>query len=306
MYTNEDREEIRAALAKSELFGQLSAEALEAVTDIAQTITVPPDTILGLEGETDKPCCLIVAGKVKIFKKAKSGAEIEIIRLGPGKSFGEVSLLSNEPIPASVKTLEGTRLILFSKNSIDPIMGKYPEIRAAVGKGVSLWLHRASSRLGKERELRLETPRLRWMDFVPIIGLSLICALVFNMSNPKGIAVFPKKFSDEAVSFIEPVEAYEKSNRGEALMVDAMPTNFFEEGHIRGAMNLPLAIFDFMYDMKLGQRDKSKEIVIYGRSISRHYDEAVAEKLVVRGFKNVKILKGGIQGWKNHHYPVEP
>ena len=124
-------------------------------------------------------------------------------------------------------------------------------------------MHRASSRFEEERELQREIHRLRWMDFVPIIGLSLVCALVFNMSNPKGIAVFPKKFSDEAVSFVEPEEVYEKSNRGEALVVDAMPTNFFEEGHIRGAVNLPLAIFDFMYDMKLGQRDKSKEIVIY-------------------------------------------
>ena len=299
-------EEIRAALGKSELFGQLSAEALEALTSIAQTGTVPPDTILGLEGETDKPCCLIVAGKVKIFKKAKSGAEIEIIRLGPGKSFGEVSLLSDEPIPASVKTLEATRLILFSKNSIGPIIEKYPEVRAAVGKGVSLWFHRASSRFEEERELRRETHRLRWMDFVPIIGLSLVCALVFNMSNPKGIAVLPKKFSNESILFIGPEKAYEKSNRGEALIVDAMPTNFFEEGHIRGAMNLPLAIFDFMYDMKLGKRDKSKELVIYGRTISRHYDEAVAEKLVARGFENVMILKDGIQGWKNRRYPVEP
>ena len=306
MHGNKDHEEIRAALAKSELFGQLSAEALEAVTSIAQTGTVPPDTILGLEGETGQPCCLIVAGKVKIFKKAESGAEIEIIRLGPGKSFGEVSLLSDEPIPASAKTLEETRLIFFPQNSLDPIMEKYPEVRAAVGRGVSLWLHWSSSRVEKERELQREIPRLRWIDLLPIIGLSLVCALVFNMSNPKGIAVFPKKFSNEEVSLVEPEEAYEKSHRGEALVVDAMPTNFFEEGHIRGAMNLPLAIFDFMYDMKLDQRDKSKEIVVYGRTISRHYDEAVAEKLVVRGFENVKILKGGIQGWKSRHYPVEP
>jgi rhodanese-related sulfurtransferase len=306
MHENEDREEIRAALAESELFGQLSAEALEAVTDVAQTITVPPATILGLEGETDRPCCIIARGAVQLFKKTKSGVEIEIIRLGPGKSFGEVSLLSDEPVPASVKTLEETRLIVFSKNSIDPIIEKNPEVRAAIGKGVSLWLHRASSRFEEESELQRGIPRLRWIDFVPIIGLSLICALLFNMSNPKGIAVFPKKFSNEEVSFVEPEEVYAKSNQGKALIVDAMPTNFFEEGHIRGAMNLPLAIFDFMYDMKLDQQDKSKEIAVYGRTISRHYDEAVAEKLVVRGFKNVKILKGGIQGWKSRHYPVGP
>ena len=64
------------------------------------------------------------------------------------------------------------------------------------------------------------------------------------------------------------------------------------------AVNLPLAIFDFMYDMKLGKTDKAKAIVVYGRTISRHYDEEVATKLVARGFKNVSILNGGLADWK--------
>lgn len=71
-----------------------------------------------------------------------------------------------------------------------------------------------------------------------------------------------------------------------------------------GALNLPLAIFDFMYDMKLGKTDKTKEIVVYGRTISKQYDEEVAFKLVTRGFKNVRILKDGLSDWKKNHYPV--
>ena len=83
-----------------------------------------------------------------------------------------------------------------------------------------------------------------------------------------------------------------------------MPAIFYEQEHIAGAVNLPLAIFDFMYDLKLGKTDKAKEIVVYGRTISKHYDEEVASKLVVRGFKNVSILPDGISAWKQNHYPV--
>ena len=85
-----------------------------------------------------------------------------------------------------------------------------------------------------------------------------------------------------------------------------MPANFYEQEHAAGAESLPLAIFDFMYDMSLGQVDKSKEIIVYGRTISKHYDEEVAVKLVARGHKNVTILKGGLRDWKKNGYPVKP
>jgi rhodanese-related sulfurtransferase len=59
-------------------------------------------------------------------------------------------------------------------------------------------------------------------------------------------------------------------------------------------------------DMSIGQTDKSKEIIVYGRTISKRHDEEVASNLVARGHKNVKILKGGLDAWKKKHYPVEP
>jgi rhodanese-related sulfurtransferase len=85
-----------------------------------------------------------------------------------------------------------------------------------------------------------------------------------------------------------------------------MPYNFYEQKRIAGAVSLPVAIFDFMYDMSIGQTDKSKEIIVYGRTISKRYDEEVASNLVARGHKNVKILEGGLDAWREKHYPVEP
>ena len=61
-----------------------------------------------------------------------------------------------------------------------------------------------------------------------------------------------------------------------------MPTSFYEKEHIPGAENIPLTIFDFIYDLTLADADKEKEIIVYGRSISRHYDEAVANKYIGR------------------------
>ena len=296
--------DILTILAESRLFGHLNAEILEAISEIAQEVVVPPDTIIGTRGEKGKSCCLIVSGRVKMFRTGKSGSEHELVLLGPGESFGEVTLLSDEPIPASVKTVEETRLIVISKDRFNPIMREFPEVKEAVGKGVSDWFHRASSYREGRAELRSKNSRLRWIDLAIIIGLSLLFGPVFNHTNPKGIPLIPQRYSLDGASFITPSIAFEKQKKGEILIVDAMPAIFYEQEHIVDAVNLPLVIFDFMYDMKLGKTDKAKEIVVYGKTISRHYDEEVAAKLVARGFKNVRILKDGLSDWKKNYYPV--
>ena len=302
----DEKTEIRETLANSTLFGGLGPEALEAVAGIAHAITIPPDTTVGKMGDKGKVCCIIVSGRVKLTRPGKRGLEYELGELGPGESFGEFNLLSTEPFPATVKTVEETRLVIISRDQFEPIMKKYPEVTAAVGKGFSLWLHRAGSVIERQTKQQFEPPRFRWIDFIPIIVISVLLGVAFNASNPKGIPFFQKSFADAAVSFIDPSEIYEKYQKGELLIVDAQPSIFFEQEHIRKAMNLPLSTFDFMYDLRLAKTDKSKEIIVYGRTISEHYDEKVAEKLVIRGFEKVKILKGGLSAWKEKNYPVEP
>jgi rhodanese-related sulfurtransferase len=300
----DEKTEIRETLAKSHLFGSLSQEALEAIVGVALTMTIPKDTTLAKMGDTGKVCCIIISGRVKLSRPGEAGLEYDLAQLGPGESFGEFNLLSSEPVPASVKTLEETRLIMISRDRFEPIMKKYPEVTAAVGKGFSHWLQRAGSLIESQTKLQLEPPRFKWVDYIPMVLISVLLAFVFNTSNPKGIPFFQKSFADPTILFLNPSDIYEKYQQGELLLVDATPTLFYEQEHIKNALNLPLSTFDFMYDLRLAKTDKSKEIIVYGRTISEHYDEKVAEKLVIRGFTNVKILKDGLSAWKAKNYPV--
>jgi rhodanese-related sulfurtransferase len=153
-----------------------------------------------------------------------------------------------------------------------------------------------------------EKVRERWIslfDYIIIIGLSLLCAIVFNQSNPNGIPLIPPHLFDDALPKITAEDAMKKLESGEALFLDARPSNFFGKDHIKGAKNLPLVIFDIMYLMELGDVEKDKEIIINGRSFSTRYDDEVARKLMLLGHKNVKILDGGLSKWKKKGYPVE-
>jgi len=67
---------------------------------------------------------------------------------------------------------------------------------------------------------------------------------------------------------------------------------------------MPLALFDIVYMMNFAEEDKNREIIVYGRTVSKLYDLEVASKLMLRGYTNVKILEGGLSAWERSGYPV--
>ena len=144
------------------------------------------------------------------------------------------------------------------------------------------------------------------VDFCLILGLSLLGAVIFNWFNPNRVSLFPHVVLDETVAVISPASAMARYQRGEMIFVDAMPTAFYDREHIPHAVNMPMNIFDIMYMMALSEEDKRREIIVYGRTVSKPYDEELANKLASCGHENVRILEGGLTAWKNQGYPVEP
>jgi rhodanese-related sulfurtransferase len=249
---------------------------------------------------------MINSGKVMVFRKGAEGVKTELGELGPGESFGEMALLTGEPRSGYVEALEETHLTVISKDEFDRILKDYPLVSRQLVEQLSAWILTGDLKLEREVERRFRVPGLSWVDLIIILGLSLLFGIFFNLSNPSGVKLIPESWSEEALPIVAPSEAVAKYVEGTSLFVDARPPNFFKQEHIRGAINLPLALFDIMYMMGLSQLSRDKEIVIYGRTISRLYDEQVARKLILRGHKNTKMLHGGLSKWKTSGYPVGP
>ena len=94
-------------------------------------------------------------------------------------------------------------------------------------------------------------------------------------------------------------------DEGRAVLVDARPQELFVQKHIKGAINVPSALFDIVHMMKLGNLEDEELIIVYGRTISKRYDEEVAHRLRQRDHENVKVLAGGLRAWESAHYQVE-
>lgn len=148
--------------------------------------------------------------------------------------------------------------------------------------------------------------RFRLADLVLVVFLSAVLALAFNYSSPNGIPVIPGSAFQASAAQVDVLTAHQMVSRGEAVLVDARPPELFQQKHIAAAINIPAALFDLIYPMKLGRTLKPEQVVlIYGRTISRRYDEDVAQRMLQR-HDQVRILAGGVASWEEKGFSVSP
>ena len=275
------------------------------IAKMAEEKSVSAGRTVFSQGDPGDSFFMIKSGSLRIFRRT-DGIETDLSVLGPGDSFGEMALLTGAPRSASVAALTDTRLITLSKEQFDKILRNYPEVSLTLIRQMSVWLTDNDLMLEQKHTTRYRHPKLSLFDFFFVIFLSCFCAIIFNRTNPNGIPLFPKTELNSHIGFISPSAAIRDLETGDAFFIDAMPSSFYDQEHIAGALNIPLAFFDIMHLMNLNDVDKSRKIIVYGRTISRYYDVAVANKLYLQGHKNIQLLQGGLPAWKDKGYPVEP
>jgi rhodanese-related sulfurtransferase len=303
MTTHDDK---KKKLSETAVFRDMPVDMLDEISGVVEDRVVPARTVVFKRGDPGDSFWVIQSGKIRVFRSDDQGVEITLSELGPGQSFGEVALLTGEARSASVETLEETQALVLTKEQFEQVLKSHPEVSLTFIKQLSGWLKRDEQALETEARRMATPPQMSWFDFVLLIGVSILFALVFNQSNPNGIPLFQKLPSKEAIPSVTLFAAAEEYKQGEAVFVDAMPANFYDKRHIKGAVNMPLALFDIVYLMTFDEEDKTKKIIVYGRTISKLYDLEVANKLALRGYKNTKVLEGRLSDWEKKGYPVEP
>ncbi len=90
-----------------------------------------------------------------------------------------------------------------------------------------------------------------------------------------------------------------------ALAVDARLPEAFREGHLPGAISLPLADAGSALEGFAARIARSRVLVVYcsGYGCPDSYDLAV--QLIQEGFSEVRIFEGGFPEWRDADLPVE-
>lgn len=301
-----DKEGKENGVLDSLLFEDIPQEKMAELMNAAEDLVVAADTFIFRQGDPGDKYYIIKSGKVKVFQKDDEGLKTDLSIMGPGEGFGEMALLTGQPRSADVQALEETELTVIPKDKFDQILKDYPGLSMKFINQMSTWLIRTEQQLHEEQRLRTGKPELSWVDFVIVLAVSLTFAIIFNASNPNGIKLFPDMTASAKVNEMEPSVDIISNESENYLIIDARPPVFFEERHIKGAINMPYAMFDIMYLMFSPKIKAVEKVVVTGRTISKRYDELAARKLILNGHENVFILKGGLRAWTKKGLPTEP
>lgn len=93
-------------------------------------------------------------------------------------------------------------------------------------------------------------------------------------------------------------------DRPDVLFVDARPAADYAERHIAGARSLPYDPFGSDLDKAIGALPTDRVLVIYCSADGCPLSEELAKTLTMNGFKNVKVLLGGIEAWAAEAGPM--
>lgn len=148
--------------------------------------------------------------------------------------------------------------------------------------------------------------RASWLDAALIILAGMVLGFLFNLSSPSGIPIIPPHILDAPPAMVAPAKARQMVLDHKAIIIDARPSDFYLQSHIKGSINLPKNLFNFVYSMKISSLAPDTPLVVYGRTFSRRYDEDVARELEQLGHEHVLVMDGGIDAWQSQGHEVEP
>lgn len=148
--------------------------------------------------------------------------------------------------------------------------------------------------------------REAWM--LLIVGAAL--GFIYTSATEKGLfargapETSAQGLGPDARQMISRDEAWSIYQTGSALFVDSRHDFDFRAGHIKGALNAPLGIYE-LAKSPLKDVAKDRLLVVYCDGAECNSSIELAVRLMKDGFKNVRISFGGWREWVDANHPTE-
>ncbi len=145
-----------------------------------------------------------------------------------------------------------------------------------------------------------------------ILAVSVALALVVNSVRPGGIGIFAWRPGGDGAEGPEapyrPIplaEARTFFEERSALFADARPGEDYAAGHIEGAACLALNRFEEWVDEFIDRTAPETLIITYCDGVTCALARALAERLYLVGFENVRYLENGWSRWREADLPTQ-
>lgn len=118
----------KAALEEVDFIATLPEGPRERLAIASKTCHYMPGEVVIRQGDTGSELYIVQKGEVVVLIGRAQGSVAEVARLGPGKFFGEMSLMTGEKRAATVQATTDTDLVLVGKAAFHDIFVKDPRL----------------------------------------------------------------------------------------------------------------------------------------------------------------------------------
>ncbi len=128
-------------LATVPLFSALTHDELAHVVRATEELDVAGGEELVTEGRVGRDFFLILEGEAVVRRNGR-----KVATLGPGKWFGELSLIDNQPRSATVVTVTDMKLLVLGQAEFGGLLESVPAMAAQLLRGIAFRLREADAR----------------------------------------------------------------------------------------------------------------------------------------------------------------
>jgi len=130
------------------LFSGMSGLELNAVAAFIEPRRCPAGTVIFSQGEPGTEMFIVRSGLVTSVAQDKDGDARRVYEFGPGRFFGEMSIIENEPRSATCQAVEDTELLVLEGLDFYRLVWEHPVIGvgmlSSMAKVMAGWLDEAS------------------------------------------------------------------------------------------------------------------------------------------------------------------
>ena len=129
-------------LLDSDLFSHLSPPELRAAARYFGVNNIAEDDTIFEEGDIGNFMCIVHSGSIAVIKASQDAQQVELVKLGPGRAFGEMAVLDGEIRSATCMATEDTILLTLSKEALDELLDEHPCIGSRIIRAIAINMSR--------------------------------------------------------------------------------------------------------------------------------------------------------------------
>ncbi len=135
------------ALGQSPLFGQLTPDVLAQVAGRGQLFTADTGDVIMEKGEPSDSFYVVLAGEIGVNTRLPAGDLVELARLNPPDSVGEMGLLTGSPRSATVVAAGRALLLKFERQAFQVMYERIPSFGFGISRALAARLASSSRQL---------------------------------------------------------------------------------------------------------------------------------------------------------------